>query len=88
MKDGAILVNASRGDLVDGQALLHAIKSGKIAGAGLDVFHSEPPVDEWEKEVTKLPNVVCTSHVGAQTVECQRLESTMVAEELIRILGA
>ncbi len=86
MKDGAILINASRGDLVDGPALLLAIKSGKIGGAGLDVFHKEPPVDEWEKELTKLPNVVCTSHVGAQTVECQRLESTMVAEELIRIL--
>jgi len=86
MKDGAILINASRGDLVDGPALLLAIKSGKIGGAGLDVFHKEPPVDEWEKELTKLPNVVCTSHIGAQTVECQRLESTMVAEELIRIL--
>ncbi len=88
MKDGAILINASRGDLVDGPALLLAIKSGKIGGAGLDVFHKEPPVDEWEKELTKQPNVVCTSHVGAQTVECQRLESTMVAEELIRILRA
>ena len=88
MKDRAILINASRGDLVDGPALLLAIKSGKIRGAGLDVFHKEPPVDEWEKELTKLPNVVCTSHVGAQTVECQRLESTMVAEELTRILRA
>ena len=88
MKDGAILINASRGDLVDGPALLVAIKSGKIGGAGLDVFHKEPPVDKWEKELTKQPNVVCTSHVGAQTVECQRLESTMVAEELIRILRA
>jgi len=86
MKDGAILINASRGDIVDGQALLQAIRSGKLAGAALDVFHKEPPVDEWEKELTRLPNVVCTSHVGAQTVECQRLESTMVAEELIRIL--
>ena len=86
MKDGAILINASRGDIVDGQALLQAIRSGKLAGAALDVFHKEPPVDEWEKELTRLPNVVCTSHIGAQTVECQRLESTMVAEELIRIL--
>jgi len=86
MKDGAILINASRGDIVDGQALLLALKSAKLAGAALDVFHKEPPVDEWEKELTKLPNVVCTSHIGAQTVECQRLESTMVAEDLIRIL--
>ncbi len=88
MKQGAILVNASRGDIVDGEALLAAIKSGKVAGAALDVYHKEPPVDSWEKELTLLPNVVCTPHVGAQTVECQRLESTMVAQELVRILEA
>ena len=86
MKNGAILINPSRGDIIDGQALLSALKSAKLAGAGLDVFHKEPPVDDWEKELTRLPNVVCTPHIGAQTVECQRLESTMVAEELIRIL--
>jgi D-3-phosphoglycerate dehydrogenase len=86
MKDGAIVINASRGDIVDGHALLQALKSGKLAGAALDVFHKEPPVDEWEKELTRLPNVVCTPHIGAQTVQCQRLESTMVAEELVRIL--
>jgi D-3-phosphoglycerate dehydrogenase len=87
MKEGAILVNASRGDIVDGQALLSALKSGRLGGAALDVFHKEPPGDEWEKELTILPNVVCTPHVGAQTVECQRLESTMVAQELVRILA-
>jgi D-3-phosphoglycerate dehydrogenase len=86
MTNGAILINASRGDIVDGQALLQALRSGKLAGAALDVYHKEPPVDEWEKELTRLPGVVCTPHIGAQTVECQRLESTMVAEDLIRIL--
>ncbi len=86
MKSGAVLINTSRGDIVDGQALLRALKSGKLAGAGLDVFHKEPPSDEWEKELVGLPNVVCTPHIGAQTEECQRLESTLVAEELIRIL--
>jgi len=88
MKEGAVLVNASRGDIVDGQALLSALRSGRLAGAALDVFHKEPPADAWEKELTTLPNVVCTPHVGAQTVECQRLESTMVAQELVRILQA
>jgi D-3-phosphoglycerate dehydrogenase len=86
MRESAILVNASRGDIVDGQALLSALKSGKLSGAALDVYHKEPPIDDWEKELARLPSVVCTSHVGAQTVECQRLESTMVAEGLIRIL--
>lgn len=85
MRNGAVLINTSRGDIVDGQALLRALKSGKLAGAGLDVFHKEPPVDDWEKELIALSNTVCTAHIGAQTAECQRLESTLVAEELIRI---
>ena len=84
MKKTAIIVNPSRGDIIDGQALLLALKEGRLGGAGLDVFHKEPPTDDWEKQLVNLANVVCTSHVGAQTVECQRLESTMVAEELIR----
>jgi len=83
MKKGSILINTSRGDIVDGQSLFAALKSGNLGGAGLDVFHKEPPVDDWEKELVRLPNVVCTSHIGAQTVETQRLESTIVAEELI-----
>lgn len=86
MKNSAVLVNTSRGDIVDGEALLRAVKSGKLAGAGLDVFHKEPPIDEWEKELTRLPNTVCTPHIGAQTSECQRLESTQVAEQLIAAL--
>jgi D-3-phosphoglycerate dehydrogenase / 2-oxoglutarate reductase len=85
MKKGSILVNASRGDIIDGQALLQALNTSRLAGAGLDVFHKEPPVDEWEKNLVKLPNVVCTAHVGAQTVECQRLESTQIAEQLIQM---
>ena len=85
MKKGAVIANPSRGDIIDGRALLQGLKAGKLGGAGLDVFHKEPPIDEWEKELVGLPNVVCTSHIGAQTLECQRLESIMVAEELIRI---
>jgi D-3-phosphoglycerate dehydrogenase len=84
LNDGTVLINTSRSDIVDGRSLLAALKSGRLTGAGLDVFHNEPPVDDWEKELVNLPNVVCTSHVGAQTAECQRLESTIVAEELIR----
>lgn len=87
MKNGALIINPSRGDVIDGQALLKGLKSGKLGGAGLDVFHKEPPADDWEKELVGLPNVVCTSHIGAQTVECQRLESTQIAEQLIQALG-
>jgi D-3-phosphoglycerate dehydrogenase len=84
MRKGSILINTSRADIVDGRSLLTALKSGNLLGAGLDVFHKEPPVDDWEKELVSLPNVICTSHIGAQTVETQRLESTIVADELIR----
>ncbi len=88
MKKGSMLVNASRGDIVEGRALLEALNSGKLAGAGLDVFHKEPPVDDWEKNLIGLQNVVCTAHIGAQTTECQRLESTQIAEQLIQLFSS
>jgi D-3-phosphoglycerate dehydrogenase len=89
MKQGAILINTSRGDIVDGKALLEAIKDGRITGAGLDVFHEEPPKEDWEKELVTLGGgrSVCTPHIGAQTQECQRLESIAIAQEIIRSFG-
>ncbi|MEM3476418.1 MAG: NAD(P)-dependent oxidoreductase, partial [Candidatus Bathyarchaeia archaeon] len=86
MKNGAILINTSRGDIVDGEALLKALKTGKLAGAGLDVFHKEPPEDTWEKELIGLENVVCTCHIGAQTIEAQKQASIMAATQLIEAL--
>lgn len=90
MKQGSVLINTSRGDIVDGRALLKAIREGRIAGAGLDVFHDEPPKEDWEKELVALQNgrSVCTPHIGAQTYECQRLESLTVAEEILKLPGA
>jgi len=89
MKKGAILINTSRADVVDESALLEALKEGRIAGAGLDVFHNEPPKDDWERELVTLKDgrSVCTPHIGAQTMECQRLESVTVAKEIIGLLG-
>jgi len=88
MKKGSILINTSRGDIVDGQALLKILKEKHLSGAGLDVFHSEPPKEEWEKELVSLPDgiTVCTCHIGAQTIESQRTASVMAAEALIKIL--
>jgi D-3-phosphoglycerate dehydrogenase len=88
MKSGVVLINTSRGDIVDGRALLEALKEGRIGGVGLDVFHDEPPKEDWEKELASFKDgrSVCTPHVGAQTQECQRLESLTVAEEIIRLL--
>src|SRR6266702_4631287 len=75
---------SSRGDIVDGPSLLELLRKGQLAGAGLDVFHLEPPVDEWEKAVISLPNgvTVATCHIGAQTSQAQRRESVELARKI------
>lgn len=69
MKDGAVLINTSRGKNVDEQALLDALNSGKLRGAGLDVWFEEPTANH---ELYSHPAVSCTPHIGAQTVEAQK----------------
>ena len=84
MKPGSYLVNTSRGDIVEGPALLKLLKEGHLAGAGLDVFHLEPPVDEWEKELVNLPDgrTVVTCHIGAETRQAQKRASIEIAERI------
>jgi len=85
MKRGSYVINTSRGDIVDGTALLSLLRSGHLAGAGLDVYHIEPPADEWEKALVELPDgvTVTTCHIGAQTLEAQRRESVELANRII-----
>ena len=69
MKDGAVLINTSRGKNVDEAALLDALNSGKLRAAGLDVYADEPTANE---ELINHPAVSCTPHIGAATVEAQK----------------
>ena len=84
MKSSAYIINTSRGGVIDENALYEALKEGKIAGAALDVFEIEPPVN---RLLLELPNVVSTPHIGAQTLEAQRLASTVIAEKIIQIMN-
>ena len=68
MKDGAYLINCARGNVVDEDALLDALNSGKVAGAGIDVFAKEPTANE---ALVNHPNVSVTPHIGASTEEAQ-----------------
>jgi len=85
MRRGSYLINTSRGDIVDGPSLLELLRQGRLAGAGLDVFHLEPPVDEWEKAMISFPNgvTVATCHIGAQTLQAQRRESVELAQKIV-----
>jgi len=80
MKNGAFFINTSRGAIVDEKALLEALQSGKLGGAALDVYETEPPTD---LTLMGLPNVICTCHIGAQTKEGQRAAAILIAEKII-----
>lgn len=85
MKRGAYLINASRGGIIDEQALLEALNSGQVGGVALDVYNVEPPVDN---KLIGHPKVITTPHIGASTEEAQTLTGTDVAEGVLTALAS
>lgn len=89
MKDGALFVNLSRGFVVDIKALANALKSGKIAGAAIDVFPEEPRSNgEFLTELQGLENVILTPHIGGSTEEAQRDIAEFVPNKIMDYINS
>ncbi|MCC6328290.1 MAG: phosphoglycerate dehydrogenase [Acidobacteria bacterium] len=88
MRKGSILINHSRGDVVDLNALAKALKAGKLAGAAVDVFPEEPEKngDPFASVLQNLPNVILTPHIGGSTEEAQANIGLDVTSKLIKYL--
>lgn len=83
MKNGVMIIDCSRGGVVNQEALYQALVSGKVKAAALDVFEEEPPRNS---KLLKLENVIATSHMGAQTEEAQLKASLQIANRVIEVL--
>jgi glyoxylate reductase len=83
MKQTSVLINTARGPVVDERALIEALRSNRIFGAGLDVYEWEPRISDALKE---LPNVVILPHVGSASVSTREKMAIMAARNLIDVL--
>jgi len=83
MKDGIVVLNAARGGIIDEQALLEGLRSGRVAAAGIDTWLVEPPRDNPFRD---LPQVVMTPHIGASTREAQLRVAESIADQTLRAL--
>ena len=96
MKDGSYLINASRGSVVDIPALIDAMRTGRVAGAALDVFPAEPggngdyflnDLNPWAEDLRSLKNIILTPHIGGSTEEAQIAIGIEVSEALVRYVN-
>lgn len=83
MKPGVMIINCARGGIVNEKDLADALRSGKVGGAALDVFETEPP---GSSPLFEFENVICTPHLGASTAEAQTNVTVAVAEQIISYL--
>lgn len=86
MKKSAILINAARGGVVDTEALAYCLNNGKISGAGIDVFETEPPLDI-DHPLLKTPNTIVTPHIAFATKESMEKRAEIVFENLNQFLA-
>ncbi|KAI0199033.1 D-3-phosphoglycerate dehydrogenase 1 [Astrocystis sublimbata] len=96
MKEGSYLINASRGTIVDIPALINAMRSGRVAGAALDVYPAEPRangdyfinnLNGWEEDLRSVNNIILTPHIGGSTEEAQRAIGVEVGDALVRYIN-
>ncbi len=89
MRDGVIFINASRGFVVDIDALRKNIENGKVLGAAIDVFPHEPEknTDDFSTRIQELPNVILTPHMGSGTIEAQKNIAQYVPEKIISYIN-
>ncbi len=83
MKQGAILINTARGEVVKERALVNALKNGKLFAAGLDVYEFEPEIT---KELLKMKNVVLLPHIGSATEETRKKMAELCANNIVKVL--
>ncbi len=86
MKKNAIIINTSRAEAIHGPSLLSYLKQNQSAAYGTDVLLNEPPMEDWEKELITLHNVLATPHIGAQTVEAQQRIATITLERILETI--
>jgi glyoxylate/hydroxypyruvate/2-ketogluconate reductase len=84
MKPTATLINIARGGIVDDAALAQALRAGRIAAAGLDVFEGEPAI---HRDLLAVPNIVLTPHIGSASVQTRRAMAALTVDNLIAALG-